>query len=168
MKRMLWAVPVILAAAAVLGGEAQAQSSTTPQELDVSITITNSCTVSIASPISFGSQGSLATAVTATGTIDVNCTTDHPYDIALDAGEGTGATVEARLMTGPDDATITYSLYKDDQHAEVWGDDTVGETTKAGTGIGEAESHTVYGRIDAQVTPAAGAYSDSVAVVVHY
>ena len=99
MKRMLWAVPVILAAA-VLGGEAQAQSSTTPQELDVSITITNSCTVSIASPISFGSQGSLATAVTATGTIDVNCTTDHPYDIALDAGEGTGATVEARLMTG--------------------------------------------------------------------
>ncbi len=168
MKRMLWAVPVILAAAAVLGSEAQAQSSTTPQDLDVSITITNSCTVSIASPIAFGSQGSLATALTATGTIDVNCTTDHPYDIALDAGEGSGATVEARLMTGPEDATITYSLFKDDQHAEVWGDDTVEDTTKAGIGTGQAESHTVYGRIAAQTTPPAGAYSDSVAVVVHY
>ena len=166
MKRMLGAAAACLIATAFGIGAANAQTSTTPQDLDVSITITNSCSVSNVVPIAFGSHGSLASEVTAAGSVDVNCTTDLPYEVALDAGDGTGATISNRLMTGPDDETIVYSLYKDALHTEVWGDEEAALLEDTGAGV--AQTHTIYGRVGPQTTPVAGAYSDIVAVVVSY
>lgn len=168
MKRTLGAAMALLAMSVVLPGGANAQSSTDPQDLGVSITLTDECTVSNIQDVAFGSHGNLASAVTATGSVDVYCTSGLPYEIALDAGQGNGATVAVRLMTGPNSATVAYSLFKDDQHQELWGDDLVEQTTKAGTGTGAAQTHTIYGRVPVQTTPASGAYSDTVTVVVHY
>ena len=140
--------------------------TTTPQDLDVSITITNACSVSNVVPVTFGSHGSLDSEVTAIGSVDVNCTTGLSYDVALDAGDGDGATISDRLMTGPDDATVSYSLFKDELHTEVWGDEEA--ALLEGTGTGSAVTHTVYGRVGPQATPVAGSYSDTVAVVVSY
>jgi spore coat protein U-like protein len=167
MKRMLGAVLALLAMSVVLAGGANAQS-TAPQDLGVSITITDECTVSNIQNVAFGSHGNLASAVTATGSVDVYCTTDLPYQISLDAGDGAGATTAIRYMTGPDSATLSYGLFRDDEHTLIWGEDDGEDYTTTGTGTGTAQTHTIYGRVPAQTTPAAGEYSDTVAVVVHY
>lgn len=167
MNRSFGAALALLAMPVILAGAANAQSTTAPQDLGVSITISEECAVSNVVPVAFGSHGDLAADVDAEGSVDVTCTAGTDYDIALDAGDGSGATVATRLMTGPASATISYTLYPTDSYATAWGD-SVGEDTQSGTGTGEAVTHTIYGRVPTQTTPAPGDYTDTVAVVVHY
>lgn len=89
-----------------------------------------------------------------------------PYNIGLDAGTGTGATVAVRKMTSGANA-VNYSLYSDSGHTTVWGN-TVGTNTVAATGNGSTQSYTVYGRVTAQTTPAPGTYTDTITVTVTY
>ena len=167
MKRSFGAALALFAMPVILAGAAHAQSTTTPANLGVSITITDECSVGTIVPVAFGSTGALSANIDATGSVDVTCTVDTDYEIALDAGDGATATVSERQMTGPDDATIIYSLYSDDQFEVVWGD-TLEDNTVTSSGTGTAQTHTIYGRVPPQTTPAPGAYSDTVSVVVHY
>ncbi|QKC82862.1 spore coat U domain-containing protein [Mesorhizobium sp. NZP2077] len=153
-----------LAILALFGGEARATTTTTP--MVVQMTITASCTISSASTLNFGSSGVIAANVDQTSTVQVQCTNTTPYNIGLDAGTGTGATVAARKMTNGA-ATITYSLYSDSGRTTVWGN-TIGTNTVSATGSGSAQSFTVYGRVPAQATPAPAVYTDTVTVTVTY
>lgn len=45
---------------------------------------------------------------------------------------------------------------------------TIGTDTLAGTGNGNVQNLTVYGRVPPQATPAAGVYTDTVAITVTY
>ena len=166
MKRSFGAALALFAMPVILAGAAHAQS-TTPQDLGVSITIEDECSVGTIVPVAFGSTGAISANIDAQGSVQVTCTVDTDYDIALDAGDGATATVAAREMTGPGGATITYSLYPDNTYETAWGD-TVDGDTKAGTGTGSAETHTIYGRVPTQSTPAPGSYTDTVSIVVHY
>jgi spore coat protein U-like protein len=94
------------------------------------------------------------------------CTNTTPYNIGLDAGTGTGATVAARKMTNGAN-TITYSLYSDSGRTTVWGN-TVGTNTVSATGNGASQTYTVYGRVPSQTTPAAATYTDTITVTVTY
>ena len=141
-------------------------ASTTTSTFTSQITLNTSCTINSASNLNFGSQGVLTAAVNQTSTVQVQCTNTTPYNIGLDAGTGTGATVAARLMTSGGN-TVTYSLYEDPAHTTVWGN-TVGTNTVAGTGSGASQSYTVYGQVPAQTTPAPGTYTDTVTVTVTY
>jgi spore coat protein U-like protein len=38
----------------------------------------------------------------------------------------------------------------------------------SGTGIGSSQNYTVYGRVQAQTTPAPGTYTDTITVTVTY
>jgi spore coat protein U-like protein len=102
----------------------------------------------------------------------VICSSGTGYNIGLDAGTGSGATLAARKMTNSSN-TVTYSLYRDAGHAQVWGT-TVGTDTVAGTGDGLAagQNYTVFGLVPAQTTPPASAggttYSDTITVTVTY
>lgn len=107
------------------------------------------------------------TAVEASSAIAVQCTNGTDYDIGLNAGQGSGATVAARLMTGPNSETVTYSLYTDAGHADVWGD-TIGTDTLAGTGTGAEQTYPVYGQVPVQETPTAGTYADVITVTLTY
>lgn len=149
---------------ALFGGEAHATTTTTP--MVVQMTITASCTISSASTLNFGSSGVIAANVDQTSTVQVQCTNTTPYNIGLDAGTGSGATVAARKMTNGA-ATITYSLYSDSGRTTVWGS-TIGTNTVSATGSGAAQSFTVYGRVPAQSTPAPAVYTDTVTVTVTY
>ncbi|TSE02763.1 spore coat U domain-containing protein [Mesorhizobium intechi] len=149
---------------ALFGGEARATTITTP--MVVQMTITASCTISSASTLNFGSSGVIAANVDQTSTVQVQCTNTTPYNIGLDAGTGSGATVAARKMTNGA-ATITYSLYSDSGRTTVWGS-TIGTNTVSATGSGAAQSFTVYGRVPAQSTPAPAVYTDTVTVTVTY
>src|SRR6476659_5944901 len=127
-------------------------AASTTSTFAVQATITATCTINSASTLNFGTVGVLAANTDQTSTIQVACTNTTPYNIGLDAGTGSGATVAVRKLTSGG-ATVNYSLYSDAGHATVWGT-TIGTDTVAATGSGSAQSYTVYGRIPAQTTPA--------------
>src|SRR6516164_6456066 len=102
------------------------------------MTLTSSCVINSASTLNFGSQGVLTANVDNTSTLQVQCTNTTPYNIGLDAGTGSGATMAARKMTSGG-ATVTYSLYSDSGRSTVWGN-TVGTDTVPGTGNGASQS----------------------------
>jgi spore coat protein U-like protein len=141
-------------------------AATTTSTFTVQATIIASCTINSASTLNFGSIGVLTAAVNQTSTLQVQCTNTTPYNIGLDVGTGTGATVAVRKMTSGANA-VNYSLYSDSGRATVWGN-TVGTDTVAATGSGASQSYTVYGRVTAQTTPAPGTYNDTVTVTVTY
>ena len=141
-------------------------AATATSTFTVQMTVTSSCVINSASTLNFGSQGVLVANVDNASTLQVQCTSTTPYNIGLDAGLGTGATVAVRKMTNGA-STINYSLYRDSGRTTVWGN-TVGTNTVAGTGNGALQSYTVYGRVPPQATPAAATYSDTITVTVTY
>jgi len=144
----------------------EAQATTTTSTFTVQITITASCVINSATTLNFGSQGVLTANVDQTSTIAVQCTNTTPYNIGLNAGTGSGATVAVRKMTSGGN-TINYALYSDSGRTTIWGN-TVGTDTVAATGSGASQSYTVYGRVPPQMTPAPATYTDTVTVTVTY
>ena len=142
------------------------QAATTTSTFTVQMKVTSSCVINSASTLNFGNQGVLVANVDNTSTLQVQCTNTTPYNIGLDAGTGTGATVAARKMTNGAN-TITYSLYSDSGRSTVWGN-TVGTNTVSATGNGASQTYTVYGRVPSQTTPAAATYTDTITVTVTY
>ena len=140
--------------------------ATTTTTFTVQMIITASCTIVSASTLNFGSQGVLTANVDQTSTLQVQCTNTTPYNIGLNAGTGSGATVTTRKMTSGG-ATVNYSLYTDSGHTTVWGN-TVGTDTVSATGNGASQSYTVFGRVPAQTTPAPATYTDTITVTVTY
>jgi spore coat protein U-like protein len=134
--------------------------------MTVQVSITATCLINSASALNFGTQGVLAANVDQTSTIQVTCTNTTPYNIGLNAGTGTGATVAVRKLTSGAN-TVNYTLYSNSGRTTVWGN-TVGTDTVAATGNGAAQNYTVYGRIPAQTTPAPGSYADTITVTVTY
>lgn len=156
-----------LAAAAGLLASSPAAAQTSTGQLKVTLAVQAECKLTSTADVAFGSTGVIQAAITANGTISVQCTNTTPYNIGLNAGTGSGATVAARKMTSGAGATITYSLYRDTARTQVWGD-TVGTNTVSGTGNGAVQTVTVHGSVPAQATPAAGSYTDTVTVTVTY
>lgn len=156
---------IALVAALALSG-AEAQAATTTTTFAVQMTITASCVINSASTLNFGSSGVLSANIDQTSTLQVQCTNTTPYNIGMNAGTGTGATVAVRKMTSGGN-TINYTLYSDSGRTTVWGN-TVGTDTIAATGSGAAQSYTVYGRVPAQTTPTPAAYTDTITVTVTY
>lgn len=163
VPRIAFAAAVAWALSAVPGLSQTAVNSS----FNVQITITASCQINSAGALSFGSSGVIGANIDAQSTIVVQCTNGTPFNLGLGAGTGTGATVTNRLMTGPSSATVGYSLYTTAARSTVWGN-TIGTDTQTGTGTGAAQNFIVYGRVPAQTTPGAGAYSDTVAVTLTY
>jgi spore coat protein U-like protein len=159
---------VIACVAAIVGlvaaKPALAASATTTFTSQVALTAT--CVINSAAALNFGNQGILAANVDQSSTIQVTCTNTTPYNIGLDAGTGSGATVGSRKMTSSG-ATVNYTLYQDSAHTTVWGT-TIGSDTQPGTGNGTSQNYTVYGRVPPQTTPAPGIYTDTITVTVTY
>ncbi|MBV9576747.1 MAG: spore coat U domain-containing protein, partial [Gammaproteobacteria bacterium] len=137
----------------------------------VTASISATCSIS-ASTLGFGTYNPVLSAnLDATTNVSVTCTSGSTYNVGLDAGTGTGATVANRLMTRTSGGTqtIAYSLYQDSGHSTVWGN-TVGTDTVSGTGSGSAQSITVYGRIfstnSTSLPPAS--YSDTITATITY
>jgi spore coat protein U-like protein len=132
----------------------------------VQMTVASACLINSTTTMDFGTVGVLTANQDTTSTLAMQCTNTTPYDVGLDAGTGTGATVAVRKMTNGS-KTINYSLYTDAARTTVWGN-TVGTDTVHATGNGASQPYTIYGRVPAQTTPAAAAYSDTITVTVTY
>lgn len=157
---------VVLLSGTVSASQSFAATATTT--VAVSATVIDSCTVN-AAPMSFGNYNVITGGtLDIVGTVTPHCTTGTLYAISLDAGVGSGATMQVRQLTGPVGATLMYSIYTDVNHTTVWGDGTGGTVMQSGTGNGATQPITMYGRIPAEQNPTVGTYSDTVTVTLTY
>lgn len=141
-----------------------AQAATSTANFQVTAMVQATCMIS-AGNLDFGTY--TGTATTATSSISVTCTNTTPYNVGLNAGSSSGATVTTRKMADSGGDTLSYGLYQDAAYSLNWGD-TTGTDTVAGTGDGSTQTLTVYGQLPAgqYVTP--GSYSDTVTATVYY
>lgn len=118
-----------------------------------------------ATDLAFGNYS--GTLINATSTITATCTKTTAYNVGLNAGTATGATVTNRKMTGPSSSTLNYNLFRNTTRTLNWGN-TVGTDTVAGTASGAAQALTVYGSIPAAQYVRPGSYSDTITVTLTY
>jgi len=130
----------------------------------VTATVQATCTVS-ATALAFGTYTGVV--ANSTSSVSVTCTNTTTYNVGLNPGLASGATVTARQMTGPSSALLNYSLYSDSARSVNWGQ-TIGTDTVTGTGNGSAQGLTVYGQVPAGQSPAPGSYSDTITATVTY
>ena len=159
----------ILALAGMLAGNAFAAQAT--DQFQVQATVNANCLVT-ANNLTFGTpyDGSSGTPNDSTTTIDVRCTKNTGYTIAMDAGVTAGTSFAPRLMTNATDF-MQYNLYTDNTYGTVWGDGTgaTGTVAGTGTGMGNTINHTVYGRIPVSQNLSPGTYTETtITVTVTY
>ncbi len=135
----------------------------------VTASVNDSCTVS-ATDLGFGNYDPHSGSdLDATSSVTAKCTNGTNYTVGLDAGTGSGATTDNRLMTlSGGTETLSYGLYQDVDRTINW-DDVGGTSPVTGTGDGTEQAHTVYGRIAAgQTSAVVGSYSDTITVTISY
>lgn len=156
----------LAAAASLLAMANVANAATATDTFQSRIVIQAECKIQATNTLDFGTNGVLDAAVDASANFDVQCTDTTAYNVGLDAGTTTGGTIATRKMDSGS-ATVDYNMYSDSGRTTNWGE-TIGTDTVAGTGNGAAQTLTVYGRVPAQTTPAAGTYTDTVTITVTY
>ncbi|MEJ0002850.1 MAG: spore coat U domain-containing protein [Pararobbsia sp.] len=144
---------------------ATAGGSTGAFTFEADATVLNSCNVS-ATNVAFGAAGLLDSALNATGSLNVQCTNNDAYRIALDGGAS--ASVAARNMRRPGGGTVGYQLYLDSAHTAPWGDGSGGTSMATFTGTGSTQTIPVYGVVPAQKAPAPGNYSDTITATISF
>ena len=135
---------------------------------DVTMKIVANCTVA-ALPLDFGqAQGVLSAAVNVNTTINVTCSNSTPYNLGLNAGTGAGSSGTTRKLsgTGANTGTVAFNLFQT-AGSTLWGD-TQGSNTVGGTGTGSAITHTVYGQVPVQATPAPDTYKSTITATVYF
>lgn len=92
-----------------------------------------------------------------------------PYTIMLDAGVNNGGNFFPRKMLFTT-YLLSYNLFRDANHTEVWGDGSNGTyvVTGEGSGAGHDLTHLVYGRVNALQLAVPGVYTDSIVATFIY
>jgi spore coat protein U-like protein len=160
----------VLSAVLLAGFAAPSFAGTATASFAVTSTVANSCIVG-ANSLAFPTYLPTTTsATTGSTTLNVTCTLGAAYTVALSNGSGTSADATAgasgRAMSGPSSAQLTYNLYQDSGFSQAWG--STGAFLLSGTGTGVQVPLTVYGRIPASQTVAAGNYADTINVTVTF
>ena len=116
----------------------------------------------------------------ATGVITVFAPPGLPYNIAIDSGLNPQPQSfnQCREMQGIDPGVKRpYAIFKDPSFSSLWGDLDFGATcdgeitngtSKAATGMGTDDFHTVYARVYPEPGAGVGLVSDTLTVTVHY
>ncbi|GAY22528.1 spore coat U domain-containing protein [Sphingobium fuliginis] len=149
----------------LLPNAAMATDATTT--MGVSATVLNVCLVS-ATNMAFGSYDPTSASPTdATSTINVTCTPGTLFNIGLNAGSAVGATVSTRKMLSGANP-LGYALYSNSGRSTNWGNSVGSDTVAQTASTILPAAFTVYGRIPAQQSVAAGSYTDTVTITVSY
>jgi spore coat protein U-like protein len=132
--------------------------------IKVTSTVSAYCELS-ATALSFGTYSGAVLKVDSA--LIATCTNTTPYNVGLNQGTASGATVTTRKMTGPSSSLLNYTLFSNSGLTTNWGN-TVGTSTLAGTGNGSAQTLTVYGEIPAAQYVRPGSYSDTITATITY
>lgn len=123
------------------------------------------CTVS-ASGLAFGSYNASVPSVSYTGTVSVRCTGNATtFTLALSAGSS--GNILARSMTSGS-ARLSYQLYTDAAHTNVWGNGATGVLygPLSMPGGNFNATYTVYGLLLPTPNVPSGSYADTVTVTL--
>jgi spore coat protein U-like protein len=167
MKNRIFSTALIAAVGVLTLGlvstAAHAATATAPMQVTANVQAT--CLIS-ATNLDFGTYTGLQ--VDATSTVSVTCTNTTPYDVGLNQGQATGASVTTRQMKGAAGADLlNYALYSNTGRTTNWGN-TKGTDTVTGTGNGAAQPLTVYGRLAANQYVQPTTYSDTITATLYY
>ena len=154
-------------------------ATATDNDMDITVAVIASCTVSV-TDMAFPtiSTRDAGASEIQESTLTVTCTSDAEYDVGFDFGtnEAVDGTAPARLKHidaaasepyGVENPFLTYGLYSDPAHGTLWGN-TRGTNTIPEIGNGDAQTMTVYGKIDADQEVSLGSYADTVTATVWY
>jgi len=141
-------------------------SSASPSsfQFGVNATVLSTCAVS-ATALNFGTYAGAL--INNTSVLTVTCTNTTVFNIGLNAGTATGATVTTRKMTGPASATLNYKLFRDGALTQNWGN-TVGTDTLLSQSNGTALQYSVFGQMPAGQSLKPGSYTDTITATVTY
>jgi spore coat protein U-like protein len=166
MKRRIAVRTAILLMLGMPWAGLHAQGQTAQTTFRVTATVQAVCEVT-ASDLAFGVYTAQSgTPLQGTTLLRATCTPGTTYNVGLDAGTSSGATVNQRRMVSGANS-LNYQLYSDSSRNTIWGN-TSGTDTVTGTGTGVAVDHTVYGQVPAAQVVPAGAYSDTITVRIFY
>jgi spore coat protein U-like protein len=154
--------------ALALAAHGTASAATSTGTLSVTANVVAVCIIGNAT-LAFGTYNpTLATATTATTSVQLTCSLGTPYNIGMGVGAGTGATIALRQMTATG-GTLGYKIFRDAGFTNNWGT-TIGTDTLAGTSSASTLANTIniYGQIPAGAAAVIGNYTDSVTMTVTY
>lgn len=128
-------------------------------------TIAPSCRINSTTNLDFGTVGGLiSTPLEQTSQINLTCVGGTPWQAGLN--DGLHVAGGARRMANGAGEFVSYELFRDAARMQRWGN-TLNTDTRSGSGTGNSQALTVYGRVPAQsATP--GNYSDTITVTVTY
>jgi spore coat protein U-like protein len=141
-----------------------AYSASVTSDFFVTVAVNPICEIETSMPeFTFGSFN--GSALISNMTFEVNCNPGTRFSIGLDDGLNySNGTRNMRLVGGSE--LIAYQLYTTANYSNVWGNTEPGRF--AGTGIGDLQQITVYGKIPVRRIPEAGVYNDRVMVTLFW
>ena len=150
----------------------QSHTDTGSSTMSVSATVKHSCSIDN-TPMAIGAYDGVvantSTALDATATVILSCTSGAAALITMNAGNSAGSVsddVPVRRMTSEAGDYLVYQVYSDVSRETVWGNAV--PTGVALTGTGLPQTLTVYGSIpSAQMVPE-GDYNDEIIVTITY
>lgn len=146
---------------ALVGCSTLLSFASTNSNFTVRATVPKHC-IFTTTAINFGSHSVLNTALNASGAINLTCTPETTYSIALETGS---TPVNQRQMRNGANS-VNYALYKDAGRTQLWGNSIADKYS--GTGDGTQHVIPVYGSVPAQATPPPAVYTDNVIVTITY
>jgi spore coat protein U-like protein len=138
--------------------------TTATAQFSVTATAVPGCAIA-ATDLEFGDYTGVP--INTTSVITVICSAGARFDIGLNAGTASGATVMSRSMTGPRGAVLGYNLFQDARRSQNWGN-TPGLDTESGNGSGRAGLFLVYGQLPGGQSAPQGAYTDTITATVTF
>ena len=162
-----------IGAVALVAVSTTAGAATASSNFNVTATVAKNCLVT-SGDIIFGTYTPTNGALTGSSIVAVRCTAGTGFTVALSAGQE--ASYAPRKLKDVGNNKLEYNLYTTSGYATVWGDNTGGTTTQAGTGagmgVGQAQNLTVYGQLPDnaanQLAPVSATYADNITVTVTY
>ncbi len=154
---------VSLASLTVLAGPVSAQEIQDTDNLTVLANVTGECTVTGAT-LDFGTYTGEEKNVAVP--IEFDCNAPSNISISLDGGN-IGSPSGREMFRPPNDEGFTdslkYQLYQDEGHTDIWGvfPEDSADFTEATDG-----KPTVFGQIEAGLSPSPGSYSDTVIITL--
>lgn len=138
-----------------------------PFSASVQAAVPNHCEFNAVTDLDFGNvPGLINTPQDQTSSISLSCTGRTLWNVGLDNGQNASGSTR-RMRLGTSDSYVDYELYRDPARTQRWGT-TINTDTLPGTGTGNPQTVTVYGRVPAGQAVPAGSYRDTVTVTVTY
>jgi len=169
---MKYSALALAVAASLFTGNVLAGTGTA--NFTVKLNVTGTCTFAGGGDLDFGTKtaaeveaGNLGTGE---GKVNVKCTKNLPYSVAM--GAGSNAQGNVRRMKNSDNDYVKYELYKDNGTGSSWNtalSAISGQSGNTANTVG-GQDHSVYGKLLASTNTAvaAGAYTDAVVATLTF